>query len=47
MHQVEKVEPEPCPELGLPYRPRLCLSSFIGLLPEHKTEGRPRLILWS
>ncbi|KAF5252294.1 hypothetical protein FANTH_2594 [Fusarium anthophilum] len=47
MHQVEKVEPEPCPELGLPYRPRLCLSSFIGLLPEHKAGGRPRLILWS
>lgn len=47
MHEVEKVEVVPFPELGLPYRPRLTLSSFIGLLPEEKTGGRPRLILWS
>jgi hypothetical protein len=47
MHEVEKVEVTPCPELGLPYRPRLTLSSFIGLLPSEKTGGRPRLILWS
>lgn len=47
MHEVEKVELEPMPELGLSYRPRLTLSSFMGLLPSHKTGGRPRLIFWS
>ncbi|MCJ1250452.1 hypothetical protein MMC30_007680 [Trapelia coarctata] len=47
MHEVEKVEPEPMPELGLDYRPRLTLSSFMGLLPSSKTGGKPRLIVWS
>ncbi|KAI1186302.1 hypothetical protein F5B17DRAFT_431697 [Nemania serpens] len=47
MHEVEKVEVSPSPELGLPYRPRLTLSSFLGLLPKEKTGGRPCLIMWS
>ncbi|KAF8544374.1 hypothetical protein BDD12DRAFT_816062 [Trichophaea hybrida] len=47
MHEVEKVEVEPMPELGLPYRPRLTLSSFIGLISGAKTGGRPKLIFWS
>ncbi|KAI1633262.1 hypothetical protein F4809DRAFT_655278 [Biscogniauxia mediterranea] len=47
MHEVEKVDPVPCPELGLPYRPRLTLSSFMGVLPAEKEGGKPRLILWS
>lgn len=47
MHEVERVEPEPCPELGLPYRPRLTLSSFMGLIPSERTGGRPKLIFWS
>lgn len=47
MHEVEKVEVTPSPELGLSYRPRLTLSSFIGLLPAEKTGGKPYFILWS
>jgi hypothetical protein len=47
MHEVEKVEVEPMSELGLPYRPRLTLSSFMGLIPASKTGGRPKLIFWS
>jgi len=47
MHEVEKVEVEPMPELGLSYRPRLTLSSFIGLISGAKTGGRPKLIFWS
>ena len=47
MHEVEKVEVEPMLELDLPYRPRLTLSSFMGLIPASKTGGRPKLIFWS
>ena len=47
IHQVISVTPTPMPELGLAYRPRLTLSSFLGLLPASKTGGRPKLILWS
>ena len=47
MHEVEKVDLEPMPELGLSYRPRLTLSSFMGLIPSEKTGGRPKLIFWS
>lgn len=47
MHEVEAVTPEPMPELGMQYRPRLSLSSFMGLLPSSKTGGKPRLIFWS
>jgi Rps23 Pro-64 3,4-dihydroxylase Tpa1-like proline 4-hydroxylase len=47
MHEVEKVEVEPVPELGLLYRPRLTLSSFMGLIPASKTGGKPKLIFWS
>ncbi len=47
MHEVEKVDVEPMPEIGLAYRPRLTLSSFMGLLKSEVTGGRPRLILWS
>lgn len=47
MHAVEPVIPEKMPSLGLEYRPRLTLSSFMGLLPSSKTGGRPRLIFWS
>jgi hypothetical protein len=45
MHEVEKVNG--VPQLGLSYRPRLTLSSFIGLLSGSKTGGRPKLIFWS
>ena len=47
MHEVAKVDVEPMPELGLTYRPRLTLSSFMGLLPSERTGGRPKLIFWS
>jgi len=48
MHEVEKVKGvDPMPKLGLSYRPRLTLSSFIGLLSGSKTGGRPKLIFWS
>ena len=47
MHEVAACVNEPVPELGLSYRPRLTLSSFIGLLPSSMTGGRPRLIMWS
>ena len=47
MHEVDKVELEPMPELGLSYRPRLTLSSFMGLIPREKTGSRPKLIFWS
>jgi len=47
MHEVEAVTPEEMPALGLKYRPRLCLSSFMGLLPSSKSGGKPRLIFWS
>ena len=47
MHEVQKVDLEPLPELGLPYRSRLTLSSFMGLLPSEKTGGKPKLIFWS
>ncbi|GJN73655.1 hypothetical protein PLIIFM63780_007721 [Purpureocillium lilacinum] len=47
MHEVEAVTPEEMPSLGMPYRPRLSLSSFMGLLPSSKTGGKPRLIFWS
>lgn len=47
MHEVERVEDEPVPELGLPYRPRLTLSSFMGLLPASTTRAKPKLIFWS
>lgn len=47
MHEVEMVEEEPMEQLGLPYRPRLTLSSFMGLIPSSKTGGRPTLIFWS
>ncbi|KAF1995392.1 hypothetical protein P154DRAFT_474327 [Amniculicola lignicola CBS 123094] len=47
MHEVEMVEKEPMVELDLAYRPRLTLSSFMGLIPSAKTGGRPKLIFWS
>jgi hypothetical protein len=47
MHEVEQVEREPMPELGLTYRPRLTLSSFMGLIPASKTGEKPKLIFWS
>ena len=47
MHEVEHVEKEPMADLGLSFRPRLTLSSFMGLIPSSKTGGRPRLIFWS
>lgn len=47
MHEVGKVDLEPMPELGLDYRPRLTLSSFIGLISSEKTGGKPKLIFWS
>ena len=47
MHEVQSVIREPMPALGLSYRPRLTLSSFMGLIPSHKTKGKPKLILWS
>ncbi|KAJ6438948.1 restless-like transposase [Purpureocillium lavendulum] len=47
MHEVEAVTPEAMPSLGMQYRPRLSLSSFMGLLPSSKTGGKPRLIFWS
>jgi len=47
MHEVEHVEIEDMPALNLPYRPRLTLSSFMGLIPSSKTKDKPRLIFWS
>ena len=47
MHEVEKVDLEPMPELGLPYRPRLALSAYVGLLPSEKTGGKSKLMFWS
>ncbi|KAL3421678.1 hypothetical protein PVAG01_05834 [Phlyctema vagabunda] len=43
MHQVFPVDPE---DEGH-QRPRLTLSSFMGLLPAKKEGERPKLILWS
>lgn len=43
MHQVFKVEPE----ADGTQRPRLTLSSFMGLIPAKSPAERPRLILWS
>ena len=43
MHQVFPVEPE---EDGT-QRPRLSLSSFMGLIPAKVPGERPKLILWS
>ncbi|KAI9727746.1 MAG: hypothetical protein M1834_007985 [Cirrosporium novae-zelandiae] len=50
MHQVFPVEVEPHPELGGAVewrRPRLTLSSFMGLLPPETSGAKPRLIFWS
>ncbi|KAI1869766.1 uncharacterized protein JN550_005747 [Neoarthrinium moseri] len=47
MHEVDAVKVENMPSLGLNYRPRLTLSSFMGLIPSSRTKGRPRLIFWS
>lgn len=43
MHQVFPVEPE----ADGSQRPRLTLSSFMGLIPAKEAGERPKLILWS
>ncbi|KAL8393923.1 hypothetical protein RB595_003618 [Gaeumannomyces hyphopodioides] len=47
MHEVEAVELEPAEDIGMEYRPRLTLSSFMGFIPAERTGGKPKLIFWS
>ncbi|KAI9926037.1 hypothetical protein MW887_004496 [Aspergillus wentii] len=47
MHEVKPVQEDDHPTLGKWSPPRVTLSSFMGLLPESVTGGRPQLIFWS